>query len=72
MSRHATRHGAIKLLGPLTQSLNFIQEHYIDPEYGGFYLNPPGMGGTVSLDKGNPYKLDYHILNMCHELMVNH
>ena len=72
MSRHLTRHGATELTAPLAQTLGFIQEHYIDHEHGGFYLNPPGMGGTPSLDKGNPFKLDYHVLNMCHELMADH
>ena len=72
ISRHVTRHGATDLAGPLTLTLNFVQAHFVDHEFGGWYLNPPGMGGEPSFDKGNPFKLDYHVLNMCHELMANH
>lgn len=76
ISRHVARHGATELAAPLAQSLAFVQEHYVDHEFGGLYLNPPSMGpgmdGKSSLDKGNPFKLDYHVMNMCHELMANH
>lgn len=70
MQRYVTRHGASEIDPALQASIAFVREHFIDREYGGWYLNPPGMGGEPSLDKGNPYKLDYHVLNMCRELLA--
>lgn len=69
LHRYVVRHGAHELQGPLSQSLDFVRRHYIDREYGGWYQNPPGMGGQASLDKGDAYKLDYHVVNLCLELL---
>ncbi len=57
------------MVEPLRRSIVFVRRHYVDATYGGWYENPPGMGGQSSLDKGNAYKLDYHVVNMCRELL---
>ncbi len=71
MRRHVARHGATEIVQPLRQSIAFVRLHFVDDEYGGWYLNPPVAGGEPSLEKGNPYKLDYHVLNMCLELLAD-
>ena len=70
MQRYVARHGAAEIGEPLQKSMTFAREHFVDEEYGGWYLNPPAAGGEPSLDKGNAYKLDYHVVNMCRELLV--
>ncbi len=70
MHRYAARHGADELEEPLRRSLAFVRRTYVDDTYGGWYENPPGVGGETSLVKGNAYKLDYHVVNMCRELLT--
>jgi mannose/cellobiose epimerase-like protein (N-acyl-D-glucosamine 2-epimerase family) len=70
MQRYVARHGAAEIAEPLRQSVAFAREHFVDDEYGGWYLNPPAAGGEPSLDKGNAYKLDYHVVNMGRELLA--
>lgn len=69
LSRYVRRHGQTHLIAPLQRSLDFFQRHFVDPEYGGVYVSPAGLGQPISLDKGNAWKLDYHTVNMCLELM---
>ena len=71
LKRYVSRHGADDLAAPLAQSIAFVRQHFVDEEYGGWYLNPPAAGGEPSLIKGNAYKLDYHVLNMCRELLAD-
>ena len=70
MQRYAARHDAAEIVEPLRRSLAFVRQHYVDDVYGGWYERPPGMGGEPSLVKGNAYKLDYHVVNMCRELLA--
>lgn len=69
ISRYVVRHDSATLVGPLQQSLTFVRENYVDSTYGGWYDCPPGMGDTPSLVKGHVSKLDYHVVNMCRELL---
>jgi mannose-6-phosphate isomerase len=71
MHRYVTRHDATEIADPLRQSLAFVRQHFVDEEYGGWYSNPPGMGDEPSLRKGHVYKLDYHVVNMCRELLLS-
>jgi hypothetical protein len=41
----------------------------VDTTYGGWYERPPELGGEPSLAKGHAYKLDYHVVNLCRELL---
>jgi mannose/cellobiose epimerase-like protein (N-acyl-D-glucosamine 2-epimerase family) len=70
MQRYVARHDAVEVAEPLRHSLAFARQHFIDDEFGGWYLSPPGAGGEPSLIKGNVYKLDYHVVNMCRELLT--
>jgi mannose/cellobiose epimerase-like protein (N-acyl-D-glucosamine 2-epimerase family) len=71
MQRYVARHGAAEVVEPLRHSIEFARRHFVDEEYGGWYLSPPGAGGEPSQVKGNVYKLDYHVVNMCRELLAN-
>ena len=71
LHRYASRHGADEVVEPQQRSLAFVRRHYVDETYGGWYENPPGMGGVVSLEKGTAWKLDYHVVNMCRELLAD-
>ena len=71
MQRYVARHEATEIVEPLRHSIDFARQHFVDEEYGGWYLSPPGAGGEPSLVKGNVYKLDYHVVNMCRELLAN-
>lgn len=70
MQRHVARHGAEEIADPLRQCIAFARKHFVDDEYGGWYLDPLGAYGEPSLAKGNPYKLDYHVVNMGLELLA--
>ena len=67
LSRYVTAHGHSDVDAVLQRTLSFFQSRFVDAEYGGVFASPEGTGGTVSLDKGNPWKLDYHTVNMCLE-----
>ena len=71
MRRYVARHEAAEIVEPLRHTIEFARRHFVDDEYGGWYLSPPGAGGEPSLAKGNVYKLDYHVVNMCRELLAN-
>lgn len=71
MQRHVARHGAVESAEPLRHSIDFVQRTFIDDELGGWYDSPPGAGGEPSLVKGHMYKLDYHVVNMCRELLAD-
>jgi mannose/cellobiose epimerase-like protein (N-acyl-D-glucosamine 2-epimerase family) len=70
MQRYVARHEATEIVEPLRHSIEFARRHFVDEEYGGWYLSPSGAGGEPSLVKGNVYKLDYHVVNMCRELLT--
>ncbi len=70
MQRYVARHDAAEIVAPLRHSISFARQHFVDDEYGGWYLSPPGAGGEPSLVKGTVYKLDYHVVNMCRELLA--
>jgi mannose-6-phosphate isomerase len=69
MQRYVARQGAAEIAGPLRQSLAFVHRHYVDDVHGGWYERPPGTGRETSLAKGHATKLDYHVVNMCRELL---
>lgn len=70
VSRYVIAHGQTHLHTPLCGLLAFFQSHFVDFEYGGVFVSPTSAGRTVSLDKGNAWKLDYHTINMCLELLA--
>jgi mannose/cellobiose epimerase-like protein (N-acyl-D-glucosamine 2-epimerase family) len=70
MDRYLRRHGAAEVAEPLARSLAFVRAHYVDDEFGGWYEGPFGTDAPPSLAKGNAWKLDYHVVNMCRELLA--
>lgn len=53
----------------LHRTLTFYRRHFVDEEYGGVFACPDGLGRRTCLDKGDAWKLDYHTVNMCLELL---
>jgi mannose/cellobiose epimerase-like protein (N-acyl-D-glucosamine 2-epimerase family) len=60
-------HNRKDLMEPLQKMIQFMQGSMIDREYGGWYPNVgPGIAHQ-ELEKGNEWKLDYHVVGMCME-----
>ena len=59
--RFAVRGGREDLRRPLRKTVDFIKQSFIDQEYGGGYT------GLTSRNKGNEWKVDYHVVGMCLE-----
>lgn len=60
-------HNRADLIEPLQKMVGFVQNDFVDPEYGGwYYAVGPGITPT-ELEKGNEWKLDYHVVGMCME-----
>ncbi len=70
MQRYVVRHGATEVAEPLARSIDFARRYYVDEEFGGWYEGPFGAGEEPSRAKGNAWKLDYHVVNMCRELLA--
>lgn len=64
LSRYATRHEAPGAGDALGRVLSFYRERFVDTEHGGVFADPP------RLDKGDAWKLDYHTVGMCLEMMA--
>lgn len=47
---------------PCQKTIRFFQSELVDPEYGGWYADDSG-------NKGNAWKVDYHVVGMCVEAM---
>lgn len=59
--------GRTELGGPLQRMLDFVKASMIDAQYGGWY---PRVGPGIdpqTLEKGNLWKVDYHVVGMCME-----
>ncbi|MBV9850747.1 MAG: AGE family epimerase/isomerase [Armatimonadetes bacterium] len=69
MSRYVTAHGQTGVEADLQRTLSFFRRHFVDEEYGGVFASPEGLGYPARLDKGDAWKLDYHTVNMCLELI---
>jgi len=64
LSRYAVRHDALGAGAALGRALAFYRARFVDAEYGGVFADPP------RLDKGDAWKLDYHTVGMCLEMMA--
>ena len=47
------------------KALEQVQKHFIDPVYGGWFKKPD----AAELDKGDPWKVGYHVTMMLTEMM---
>ncbi len=70
MARYVARHGAADVAEPLARCVGYARRTYVDGEFGGWYEGPFGADHEPSLAKGNAWKLDYHVVNMCRELLA--
>ncbi|HXF60093.1 MAG TPA: AGE family epimerase/isomerase [Caldilineaceae bacterium] len=67
MTHFVVRHHRADLLEPLQKTIAFVQTSLIDPVYGGWYSAiEPGVS-PEGQEKGNEWKVDYHIVGMCIE-----
>jgi len=64
LSRYAARHDAPGAGAALGHALSFYRGRFVDAEHGGVFAAPPRM------DKGDAWKLDYHTVGMCLEVMA--
>jgi mannobiose 2-epimerase len=62
MMHFAALRGRDDLWEPLERTVAFIRREFVDPEYGGWYAGR-------SREKGNPWKVDYHVVGMRQEAM---
>jgi mannose/cellobiose epimerase-like protein (N-acyl-D-glucosamine 2-epimerase family) len=69
LHRYATRHHDASCVEPLARLLAFVDCHFVDHEAGGWFYDPLPRDGAPRLDKGNAWKLDYHVVNMTVELL---
>ena len=67
--RYMRRHGRDDLGGTLDRLVNYYRCNFVDPQYGGAFAGPAGPDGPMSMHKGDDWKLDYHTVNMCIELI---
>jgi mannose/cellobiose epimerase-like protein (N-acyl-D-glucosamine 2-epimerase family) len=67
LARYAIRDGRSDLLEPLEKTIQFVKASLIDPEYGGWFAGVEGGKSLVQSEKGNEWKLDYHVVGMCME-----
>jgi mannose-6-phosphate isomerase len=61
------RQGRTELNGPLQKMIDSVKISFIDAQYGGWYPRiGPGIDPKTS-EKGNIWKVDYHVVGMCME-----
>lgn len=68
MMRFAAVHGRQELRGPIDATLRLCRSRFIDPEYGGWYMQEYRVD-SAGTAKGNEWKVDYHIVGMCAEAL---
>ncbi len=69
LCRYAARHAQAQCVLPLQNAAQFYRARFIDEAYGGVFAEPVRADRPYSQDKGDAWKLDYHTLGMCVELM---
>jgi len=69
LANYALCHGRDDLWKPLADAVRFLHTRVVDPEYGGFYGELERDGTPVSTAKGSVWKIDYHTVGMCMELV---
>jgi len=69
LHRYVRHHGHDELRDTLDRLVTFYKCNFVDLEYGGAFAGPAGQSGPVNMHKGDDWKLDYHTVNMCIELI---
>lgn len=63
--------GRLGLAQNIAKLSHFMKCHMVDPEYGGWYTSLYPDGRVQTSDKGSVWKLDYHTIAMCAELIAS-
>ncbi len=61
------RHGITEYFPLFEKTLSYVQQHFIDPQFKGWYPTLNADGSPAADYKGSLYKLDYHQTAMCLE-----
>lgn len=69
LHRYAHRHTQAQYAAPLGKAMQFYRMHFVDDQHGGVFAGPAPAVSAASQAKGDAWKLDYHTLGMCVELM---
>ncbi len=67
LQHYVTARGAAELTPALDSCVAFVQNAFVDLEYGGWYSEPSPKEGTDGQGKGSEWKVDYHVVGMCIE-----
>ncbi len=67
ISYYIARHDRNDLVHHQRKLVEFANNHFIDPEYGGWYYALRPDGTVFQDEKGNPWKVDYHQASLCYE-----
>jgi len=65
LAHHVAARGRGDLAEALLRNVGFWREHFTDPEVGGWYPHEDARNA----DKGNEWKVDYHVVAMCSEVV---
>lgn len=68
LHRYATRHGDTECDGPLAATIALCRDRFVDGEHGGWFMRIEPDGTVPSTDKGNEWKVDYHVVGLCLEM----
>jgi len=66
---YARVRGRTDLAPRFEDTMAFCRRHLIDPEHGGWYMRVEPDGSIQNTDKGNVWKVDYHVVGLCAEAM---
>lgn len=69
LAHYAIHHQRADLWEPLAKMMHFVQRYCVDAEYGGWYGSLKADGTPNQTAKGNEWKLDYHVVGMCTEII---
>jgi mannose/cellobiose epimerase-like protein (N-acyl-D-glucosamine 2-epimerase family) len=69
MHHYARLRGRSDLAEPFQRTMAFCRAHLVDPQHGGWYMRVEPDGSVRNRDKGNEWKLDYHVVGLCAEAL---
>jgi len=69
LQHYVSRRGADNLQPALESCIEYVQDAFIDLEYGGWYSEPSPRPGSPGEYKGSEWKMDYHVVGMCIEAL---
>lgn len=70
LCRYATHHNDPAAAAAFVPTWHLYQQRFVDTAHGGLFAQPPGLGADPNWNKGDAWKLDYHSVNLCLELIA--